>query len=91
MSQVQFGAGFVANAKSTVVYGRELTAEEQSTINAEKISLINNGAIFTQMNESSDGVTSVVSYWADMAQGQEYISVIEGFTPSVATATIVAI
>ena len=93
MSQIQFGSAFIANAKSTVIFGRSLTDAETAALNAEKVSLVESGAVFSQTTENVTDPTTltVVSYWGNITQAQEYIAIINGFTPAVTSASVVAI
>jgi hypothetical protein len=95
MSQIQFGSAFVANAMTVVTFGRATTDAENVASTAEKTTLLNGGAKFTQVTTNSDlenpenpATSTVTSYWGTLADAQAYIAFVNTFSPPPAVATV---
>jgi len=93
MSQIQFGPAFVANAMTVVTIGRAITEAESAASTAEKTTLINGGAKFTQVTTNAEDVAklTVTSYWDTLTDAQKYIDFVNTFSPPPAVATITSI
>ena len=74
---------FIANAQSSVVYGRELTAGELDQINAIRITLIEAGRQCSTAQTTSSGAT--VSYWSNIDDANSYVVVVNAFSPAPVT------
>ena len=79
-------ATFIANAKTSVVYGRKLTADESAQLNAVKITALTAGR---QLSSPQDAEDTRITFWADIADANAYAAVANGFSPAPTTSCTV--
>ena len=80
---------FIANAQSSVVYGRELAAGELDQINAIRITLIEAGRQCSLAQTNTSGAT--VSYWSNIDDANSYAALINTFSPAPVSVTVTAV
>ena len=74
---------FIANAQSSVVFGRELTAGELDQLHAFRITIIEAGRQCSTAQTTSSGET--VSYWSNIDDANSYVAVANAFSPAPVT------
>lgn len=81
-------ASFVANAQTSVVFGRSLTSGELDQINTVKETALNAGRQCSPFVNGPNGES--ITYFASIDDANSYVAVVNGFTPApavLATAT----
>jgi hypothetical protein len=78
---------FIANAQTSVIYGRALTNTELTQLNAVRTTAISAGRQCSQSVTNDTGES--VGYWSDITDANSFASVANAFSPAPTTACTV--
>ena len=81
-------ATFIANAKTSVVYGRPLTTDELAQLNAVRITAVTAGRQCSLAQVTTEAGQSI-TYWTDISDANAYAAVANGFSPAPTTSCTV--
>jgi hypothetical protein len=88
MTQLVSGALFIATAKTEVLWGRELSPTEASSILAQKSTFISGGTQVTAGEPDSDEDGSTITYWSNTADATAFVAFLNTFTPPPTSAAV---
>jgi hypothetical protein len=77
-------ASFVANAQTSVVWGRALTASEVSQLNSVRIAAVNAGRQCSTAQSTLD-TDPTLTNWSDISDANAYVAVANTFSPAPTT------
>jgi hypothetical protein len=82
---------FIANAQAVVVWGRDLTTAEKTSLNNAKIALINGGAQTGVAVTSNDETNTWTTPFSTLDAANSYVATCNTFSPAPQSATVTAV